>query len=174
MGPNLSGKVCVFMSQRGIAGGIAQHTYTTNREAERGTACRCGIHREAKRVRVETGTATERMGVELRRARERLGCWPRQSWWRGHGRAGRGGISAEEASPESQIYRRWWCLLVGSVLGWVGAASPFWCSVLSWVGSLEAEVGVGEREMRVVACGRENKVEGIRYGMHGLVGGVGG
>jgi hypothetical protein len=37
-GPNLFGKVCVFVSQRGIAGGIAQHPYTTKqREAERGT-----------------------------------------------------------------------------------------------------------------------------------------
>jgi ferric-dicitrate binding protein FerR (iron transport regulator) len=47
--------------------------------------------------------------------------------------------------------------IAGGVLGGGAAASLFWCSVLSWVGSPEAEVGVGER----VCCGREKKVKGI-------------
>jgi hypothetical protein len=46
-----------------------------------------------------------------------LGYWPRQSWQCGHGRVGRGNVSVGEASSESQIYRRWWCLLMGSTQG---------------------------------------------------------
>jgi hypothetical protein len=57
------------------------------------------------------------------------------------------------ASPESQISRRWWCLSKGAVLEWVGG-DLVQCAVM---GSPEAEVGVGERE---VCCGLWEREEG--------------
>jgi hypothetical protein len=71
------------------------------------------------------------------------------------------------ASPESQISRQWWCLSKGAVLEWVGG-DLVQCAVM---GSPEAEVGVGERE---VCCGLWEREEGKgnRACVGGWVGGV--